>query len=157
MALVGPVFLDTSVLLPGILDLGAAGAPAQRILSAVAERRLRSPHTAWHCCLEFYAVSTRLPEEFRLTPVDASRLVEEEIVARLHVHQLPDSRRRRFWAEAAREHVAGGRIYDAHIADVAVSAGVKIVVTDNVRHFSRLTQQGIRVVSSADFAETAGC
>lgn len=156
MALVGPVFLDTSVLLPGILDVGSSGAAAQRILSAVADRRLRAPHTAWHCCLEFYAVATRMPEEYRLAPADAARLVEEEIVARFHVHQLPETRRRGFWAATGRERVVGGRIYDAHIADIAVSAGVKAVVTDNLRHFGGLGREGIEVLASADFVAASG-
>lgn len=152
MALVGPVFFDTSVLLSGILEFGPGSEAAQRVLSAVAERRLRDAHTAWHCCLEFYAVSTRLPEEFRLPPADASRLVQEEILARFRVHQLPEARRRGFWDMASREHIAGGRTYDAHIAEVAVSAGAKTVATDNVRHFSVLRARGIRVLRSSEIA-----
>ena len=65
------VFLDTSILLAGLIELGPASGPAQELMAAVAGGRLRRPCTAWHCCLEFYAVSTRLPEEFRLSPADA--------------------------------------------------------------------------------------
>ena len=61
-------FLDTSVLLAGILDFGPQSAPAQSIMHAVAEKIVQTPATAWHCCLEFYSVATRLPSEFRLTP-----------------------------------------------------------------------------------------
>jgi len=64
---VGP-FLDTSVLLAGLIDFGPQSAPAQRLLHAVAEKELQNAATAWHCCLEFFSVSTRLPPEFRLTP-----------------------------------------------------------------------------------------
>jgi len=67
-------FLDTSVLLAGILDFGPQSAPAQSIMHAVAEQIVQSPATAWHCCLEFYSVATRLPSEFRLTPADGARL-----------------------------------------------------------------------------------
>jgi hypothetical protein len=35
--------------------------------------------TAWHCCLEFFSVATRLPPEFRVSPRDAATLVEEEV------------------------------------------------------------------------------
>lgn len=152
MALVGPVFFDTSVLLAGILELGPGGDAAQRILSAISDRRLRNPHTAWHCCLEFYAVATRLPEEYRLSPADAVRLVEEEILHRFHVHQLPETRRHVFWEAAARDRIAGGRIYDAHIGDVAVASEAKVVVTDNVRHFSALRERGVRLLSSSEAA-----
>lgn len=61
MALVEPVFLDTTVLLGGCIDFGEAFAPAQRIIDAVADGFIVDARTAWHCCLEFYSVSTRLP------------------------------------------------------------------------------------------------
>ncbi|MFL5439266.1 MAG: type II toxin-antitoxin system VapC family toxin [Myxococcales bacterium] len=69
------VFLDTSVLVAGLIDFGPQSAPARSLLDAVAEKRIGRVSTAWHCCLEFYSVSTRLPPEFRLTPADAARLV----------------------------------------------------------------------------------
>ncbi len=152
MALLSPTFFDTSVLLSGIIELAPGGSPAQRLLAAIADRRLKEPHTAWHCCLEFFAVATRLPEEFRLDPMDAARLVEEEILGRFRVDDFPKGSRKDFWSLAARGRIAGGRIYDAHIAETAASAGARTVVTDNLRHFDHLAQRGIRVLSSADAA-----
>ena len=64
------VFLDTSVLL-AMADFGPQSAPAQSIVQAVAERKLESAATAWHCCLECYSVATRLPRESRRTPDEA--------------------------------------------------------------------------------------
>ena len=68
------VFLDTSVLLAGLIDFGPQSAPAQTLMHAVAEKRVDRPATAWHCCLEFFSVATRLPPEFRVSPDDASVL-----------------------------------------------------------------------------------
>jgi len=150
MALVSPVFFDTTVLLAGLIDVGPASIPAQKIMTAVAGGRLRNPQTAWHCCLELYAVSTRLPEEFRLAPDDARRLIQEEVLARFHVEQLPADTRRAFLTWAARDRVAGGRIYDAHIAETARQAGARAVVTDNRRHFSALTAHGIRLMNAEE-------
>ena len=48
------VFLDTSVLLAGLVDFGPRSAPAQSVMHAVAEQRVDTPATAWHCCLEFW-------------------------------------------------------------------------------------------------------
>ena len=79
MALVTPVFLDTTVFLEGLIDMGPASEKARAILEAFAEGRIRNGRTAWHCCLEFYAVSTRLPEEYRLTPEDAGRVIVEGV------------------------------------------------------------------------------
>jgi predicted nucleic acid-binding protein len=149
-----PAFFDTSVLLGGLIELGPASEPAQRIMTAIAARHLRRPHTAWHCCLEFYAVSTRLPEEVRLSPPDAWRLVEEEILGRFAVRQLADDRRRSFLHAAAVDRLVGGRIYDAHIAEIARLARVSVVVTDNLRHFGGLRRHGVDVMNAAQFADT---
>jgi len=147
-------FFDTSVLLGGLIELGPASEPAQKIMAAITARQVRRPQTAWHCCLEFYAVSTRLPEEVRLLPSDAWRLVEEEILSRFEVRQIPDDHRRSFLHGAADDRLVGGRIYDAHIAEIARVARVPVVVTDNLRHFAGLRRHGVEVVNAAQFAET---
>ena len=147
-------FFDTSVLLAGLIELGPPSEPAQEIMAAITAGRVRRPHTAWHCCLEFYAVSTRLPEEVRLAPADAWRLVEEEILGRFEVRQLPDDGRQPLLRAAADDRLVGGRIYDAHIAEIARVARVPLVVTDNVRHFAGLRRHGVDVVTAAEFAKT---
>ena len=68
------VFLDTSVLVAGLIELGPQSAPAHRLLHAVAEKTVAPASTAWHCCLEFYSVATRLPAEYRLSTADAQML-----------------------------------------------------------------------------------
>jgi predicted nucleic acid-binding protein len=151
LALVGPVFLDTTVLLGGIIELEPGGGDAHRVLDALAADELPGARTAWHCCLEFFSVATRLPEEFRLEPDDARRLLETEILARLEVHDLPADRRRDLFLLAAAERVVGGRIYDRHIASVALAAGARIVVTENVKHFGHLSRDGLRVLRAAEF------
>lgn len=156
MAVVRPAFLDTTVLLAGLIDLGAVAADAQRLFDAIADGRLRRVATAWHCCLEFYAVSTRLPAEFRLAPDAALQLIESEILARMVVHQLPDNARNAFLRGAEKERVAGGRIYDAHIAEIARLSGAGTVVTDNRRHFTMLLRYGVRVLSTEEFVAAMG-
>jgi predicted nucleic acid-binding protein len=144
------VFLDTSVLLGGTIDVGPSSRPAQAVMDAVAEGRLRKVRTAWHCCLEYYAVATRLPEEFRLPPADALRLLEEEVLGRLEVVDLPAEARIPFLRSAVAERVAGGRLYDAHIAEIARRSGSGIIVTDNVRHFRGGAGSAVRVLSAAE-------
>jgi len=147
-------FLDTSVLLAGMLDFGPQSAPAQSIMHAVAEKLVPSPATAWHCCLEFFSVSTRLPPEFRLATADAARLLEEEVFARLTVHDLPAGDRLRLLQAAIEDGTAGGRIYDAHIAEVARSAGATVVVTENRRHFLGALRHGIKVETPVEYLRT---
>ena len=146
------VFLDTSVLLGGLIDFGPQSSPAQSVMHAVAEQRVQSPSTAWHCCLEFFSVATRLPPEFRITPADACMLLDQEIFARFAIHDLPVAARRAMLQAAARDGVAGGRIYDTHIAETARAAGATVVITDNRRHFLSALRYGIRVETPAEFA-----
>jgi predicted nucleic acid-binding protein len=145
------VFLDTSVLLAGLVDFGPQSAPAQSLLHAVAEKRVTLASTAWHCCLEFFSVATRLPPEFRLTPADAVLLMQAEVFGRMAVHDLPAAERSAMLRAAAHDGIAGGRIYDAHIAEVARSAGAAVIVTDNRRHFLAALRHGMRVETPAEF------
>lgn len=145
------VFLDTSVLLAGLIDLGPQSAPAQSLLHGIAEKAIPAPGTAWHCCMEFFSVATRLPPEFRLDPADAARLLEEEVFARLTIHDLPAAERRPVLRAMVEDGVTGGRIYDAHIAEIARAAGARVVVTDNRRHFLAALRYGLRVETPAEF------
>ncbi len=148
------VFFDTSVILAGLVDFGPQSAPAQQLMHAVAEKRVPSPATAWQCCLEFFSVATRLPPEFRVAPADAVTLLEEEVFARMAVHDLPAGDRLAMLRGAARDAIAGGRIYDSHIADLARASGARVVVTDNRRHFVSALRYDLRVETPAEFLES---
>ena len=156
MAVVTGALLDTSVLLAGLIELSRTPDPAQQVLAAVAAGRLSRPLTAWHCCLEFYAVATRLPEEFRLAPADALKLLEEELLARFQILDLPGRQRVPLLQQGAHEGITGGRLYDAHIAETARAAGASLVVTENRRHFSSLLRHGIRVLTAAELVQELG-
>jgi predicted nucleic acid-binding protein len=145
------VFLDTSVILAGLIDFGPQSAPSQSVMHAVAEQRLQGAATAWHCCLEFFSVATRLPPEFRVTPADACLLLQEEVFARMAIHDLPASGRLPMLQAAARDEIAGGRIYDTHIAETARAADAGVIVTDNRRHFLSALRYGIRVETPSEF------
>jgi hypothetical protein len=120
----------------------------------VAEKTIPTPTTAWHCCLEFFSVATRLPPEFRLQPADAVQLLQSEVFGRMVVHDLPPSDRLPMLKAAAQDGTGGGRIYDAHIAEVARASGATVIVTDNRRHFLAALRHGIRVETPSEFLET---
>jgi predicted nucleic acid-binding protein len=146
------IFFDTSVLLAGMIDFGRGSHHALLLMDAVADGRIERPLTAWHCCLEFYSVATRLPEEYRLEPEIALRFLRQEILPRFSVHSLPAELREEFLVSAVGEGTTGGRIYDAHIAEIARQAGARLVATENRRHFTSLLRHGIRVLVSAELA-----
>jgi predicted nucleic acid-binding protein len=146
---VSPLFFDTSVLVAGIVAFEKRPVPAQRVLDAVAGRRILGPLTAWHCCLEFFAVVTRVPVEFRVDPATAVKLVQEEILARFSVLQLPQVELEGLLPAAVGDAVSGARVYDYHLAAIARAAGASAIVTDNPRHF-RSFSMGLRVLTSED-------
>lgn len=149
-------FFDTSVLIAGMIDFGRSSQHALLLMDAVADGRIERPLTAWHCCLEFYSVTTRLPEEYRLEPAVALRFLREEIFARFSVHDLPAELREKFLVSTVGEGTAGGRIYDAHIAEIARLSGARLVATENLRHFTPLLRHGIRVLVSEELADEIG-
>jgi predicted nucleic acid-binding protein len=150
-------FFDTSVLLAGLVDFGPQSAPAQTLLHAVAEKAIAAPGTAWHCCLEFFSVATRLPPEFRVSPADAVLLLETEVLARMTIHDLDPRDHLPMLKACVQDAIAGGRAYDAHIAEVARAAGAEVIVTDNRRHFLAALRYGIRVETPTEFlASTKG-
>jgi predicted nucleic acid-binding protein len=150
------VFFDTSILIAGSIDFGSSSEHALLLMDAVADGRIERPMTAWHCCLEFYSVTTRLPEEYRLEPEVSLKLLREEIFPRFSIHDLPSDLRERFLVSAAGEGTVGGRIYDAHIAEIARQAGARLVATENRRHFTSLLRHGVRVLVSAELADEIG-
>lgn len=156
MAGLRDVFFDTSILISGNIDFGRKSHDALLLMDAVADGRIERPLTAWHCCLEFYSVTTRLPEEYRLEPQVALRFLREEIFARFSIHDLPAELREDFLVSALGEGTTGGRIYDAHIAEIARQAGARLVATENRRHFTSLLRHGIRVLVSAELTEEIG-
>lgn len=156
MAAVEPSFVDTSILVSALVEMGDASVASRTILEAVVGGRLKAVHTAWHCCLEFYAVATGLPPGLRVSPQVASQLLRENVIGKMAIEDLPMAARLPFLASAVTEKVAGGRVYDAHIAETARAAGAKIVVSSNRRHFFGLMRYGIRVMTPEEFVEEHG-
>ena len=145
------VFVDTSVLLAALIDFGPRSAAALALFDVlVASRDTRKPKTAWHCCLETYSVATRLPEEFRVQPSEAATLIEEEVLGRFEIVDLPPVRRLEFLRDSGRSGVRGGRLYDAHIMTIARASRARLVVTENRRDFAGQQDESLRVVDTGE-------
>jgi predicted nucleic acid-binding protein len=156
MAVLATSFVDTSVFVSGLIEWADTSVASRTLLGAIATKRLGVMQTAWHCCLEFYSVATRLPPGLRVSSELANQLITENITERMVIVDLPVSARKAFFATAVGEKVSGGRVYDAHIAEVARSAGARTVVTGNRRHFISLMRHGIRVLTPEQFVEEWG-
>jgi predicted nucleic acid-binding protein len=86
-----------------------------------------------------------------VAPPDAVRLLKEEVFGRMAVQDLPPADREAMLQLVAQDGIAGGRIYDVHIAEVARAVGARVIVTDNRRHFLAALRHGLRVETPAEF------
>jgi hypothetical protein len=156
MALAYAVFSGTSILISAFIEMGDSPTPAEAALDAITQQLVRRPMTAWHCVLGFHAAATRLPANVRLDPKLAGGIVRNQILERFGVCQLASDAHGTFIEAIAGEGIAGGRVYDAHVAEAARLAGAEVVVTDNRRHVVPLMRYGIRVLTAAESAEGYG-
>jgi predicted nucleic acid-binding protein len=96
--------------------------------------------------VEAYAVLTRLPPPYRLSPADALALVEENFIQAARIVAL-DARGYRTLVRRARdEGIRGGRIYDAVIATCALKARAAVLLTFNKDHFLPFADRGLEIV-----------
>ena len=146
------VFLDTNVFVSGLLDVSADSA-CRSILEALEARRLRSCVTAWHCCLEFFSVTTRLPPEYRLSAEAAIALLTEHVFDRVEVEGFPVEEAIPWLKRMGRSDVRGGLVYDAHLAQIAHRAGCVLLVTSNLAGFRQVTPHGIEILSPRQFMD----
>ncbi|MGI8746860.1 MAG: type II toxin-antitoxin system VapC family toxin [Deinococcus sp.] len=97
-----------------------------------------------HSLAELYAVLTASPQ-FRLLP-DESANVVEVLTARLNVVTLEPDMYIRSMRRLAGLGLGGGAIYDALIAEAALKAKARQLVTLNAKHFLRLGEDVAAIV-----------
>ena len=85
--------------------------------------------------VEAYAVLTRLPSPHRLAPADAWALVEANFIKHATVVALTGAAHAGLLRRLAKQTVAGGRTYDAVIAECARKGRTEALLTFNGRHF----------------------
>jgi len=80
-----------------------------------------------HALAETYSVLTRLPDDLRLTPADAARLIDERFAPPL---LLGVKVARRLPAVLSKAGVAGGAVYDALVGLAAVEHNCRLATRD---------------------------
>ena len=113
------------------------------------ERRLRDAETllvAAPALVETYSVLTRLPPPHRLSPADALTLLEENFMSTGKIVALNARSYRALLRRAPRNGVAGGRTYDAIIAECARRAKDTTLLTFNISHFLPFAGRGLEIV-----------
>jgi predicted nucleic acid-binding protein len=98
-----------------------------------------------HCVLEAYAVLTRLPPPHRLRPDAARELLTRNFAADV---QLAAPSTRAVWPflnGLAGRAVAGGRTYDAWIAEAARTVRPATLLTWNLDHLAAFADEDLMV------------
>ena len=85
--------------------------------------------------IEAYAVLTRLPAPHRLSPADAWALVQANFIRSATIVALTAPAYKKLLGRVVKHTIAGGRTYDAVIAECARQAKADTLLTLNRRHF----------------------
>ena len=88
-----------------------------------------------HALVEAYAVLTRLPPPHRLAPADAWALLKSNFADPAAIVAIDGATHSTLLARLAAAGIAGGRTYDALIAEQTAHSRAKVLVTLNPRHF----------------------
>ena len=103
---------------------------------------------AHHSLLESYAVLTRLPSDFRLTPAEAEGVLRETLEANATLAPFKGEQMWPVLARLAQIPAAGGSSYDAFIIHALGDAGVDAIATFNANEFRRLSP-GMQIIDPA--------
>ncbi len=141
------VLLDTSTLIAAMLPDHVHHAPANAWLSRVIAGDLEFV-VSGHSVAEVYSVLTRLPRTPRISPSDAWRMVQENILKCAQIMALTGNDYVVLVEELSRQSLGGGLVYDAIISRAAVLAQVDILVTLNPNHFQQVWPNGAKRITS---------
>ena len=112
-------------------------------------RRLRDDEpmlVAGPALVESYAVLTRLPPPHRLSTRDAHRMIGTSFVENGRVVALEGRAYRVLLATMAGAGIAGGRAYDAVIAECALREHGVTLLTFNADDFAPFARRGLEIV-----------
>lgn len=102
--------------------------------------------TAAPSLVEAYAVLTRLPASHRLMPADALRVIEASFMTDRRIVALASFDYVRLLRTAPSVEVSGGRTYDAVIAQCALKARARFLLTLNEDHFRHWESESLTIV-----------
>jgi predicted nucleic acid-binding protein len=130
-------FFDTNVLVAACVADHEHHARALPLMRNVHEGDAEGFVSA-HSILETYAVLTRLPQVPRISPVQASMLIGDNILKYFSVVALTGREYNELSLKLGQNNVVGGRAYDLLHLTCAEKCGADRIYTFNVRDFSQL-------------------
>lgn len=141
------VAIDTSVLVAAMQSWHEAHERAVEALG----RALEEPPVVvpLHALVETYSVLTRLPKPLRLSPERAFDLLDRTLRGKADLPSLDGAAAFDLLAGFRDRELAGGSVYDAVIAEAALRAGARRLLTLNRDHFERVAPAGLEVLEPA--------
>jgi predicted nucleic acid-binding protein len=137
------IFFDTTVLVAASEQSHPHYAQARPALLRVAAGQDKG-FMGLHSIAEVFAALTRLPVQPRIHPVEAARIVNENILPHFEVVSLG----RKDYREALNTMASGGwigaKIYDVLLLRCASRCAVERIYTFNLGDFKRLAPEGLQ-------------
>jgi len=131
--------VDTSVIVAAVHANHPMHVPAATWLDdAFSSHELVVAH---HSVLETYAVLTRLPAKYRLSPSEAQMVIHGTLHGNAHIAPFDSESVWESLDAIIAAPAAGGAAYDAFIIHLLATAGAERIVTYNVREFRRLAHE----------------
>jgi predicted nucleic acid-binding protein len=131
------VFFDTSVLVAASLTSHPHHVQAHAALRRVATKTDKGFIGA-HSLAEIYAILTRLPLEPRIHPLEAVRIIAENILPHFEVIPLLPEDYAAIIAQMGEGGRTGEKIYDALLLSCAAKCPAERIYTFNVVEFRKL-------------------
>lgn len=131
------ILLDTSILVAAMVEAHPAheqGVIWLKRVTSGADKGLVAAHTL----AELYSILTTLPVEPRISPREAKRLIQHNVIQKLEIITLSAQDYDQVIEHLAEIGIIGGATYDGLILRAAANANVDIVVTLNEKDFRRV-------------------
>jgi predicted nucleic acid-binding protein len=139
--------VDTSVIVAAV----HANHPVHAVAAHWLDRAFAAHEVvvAHHSIIESFAVLTRLPAEYRLSPTEAETVLSETLQEKVSIAPFSSQSSWAALHSLADAPSAGGASYDAFIIHLLLQAAVDVIVTYNAADFARLTR-AVRVAEPTE-------
>lgn len=131
------VLFDTSVLIAGSMQLHSDHQRALVWMEKARNGQIEAVVSA-HTLAEVYSVMTRIPVPQQVSPSNALRIIERNIVGLMQIIALTGDEYIDLIRHLSQTGIAGGATYDAVIACAAAKAQVDHILTLNTKDFQRV-------------------
>jgi predicted nucleic acid-binding protein len=142
------IFFDTTVLVAASEQGHPHYAQARPALQRVAAGQDKGYISA-HSIAELYAALTRLPIRPRIHPLEAVRIVTDNIVPHFEIISIGKADYLAALNTVGNRGLSGARIYDALLLSCAAKRAVERIYTFNLGDFRRLAPSSLQAIICA--------